>query len=80
MRLDHVDRALEPVLDEEGEPGRMLHDLIVGIGLVGELEAHAVPRPGRSRTRASGLNRRAAVSARDRISIAHSVKASTWAV
>jgi len=45
VRFDHVDGALEPGVDEEGEPGRMLHDLIVGIGLVGQLEAHAPPVP-----------------------------------
>ena len=41
--LLHINRPVEALPDEEGEPGRMLHDPIGGSGLVGELEPHTAP-------------------------------------
>src|SRR5262245_29561435 len=41
VRLDDVDRALEPALDVEREPGSVLDDDVVGSGFIGELEADA---------------------------------------
>ena len=81
VRFHDVDGPLQSLLlDQDGEPGGVLHQPIAGRGLVGRLEATPASGPRTIRTRASKLNRRAATSARDRMSTAQSVKSSTGRV